>query len=593
MLKIFNLKTLKIILFILSITTIAFISNPYSFGHSNHGQELPPILAMISGDLYLNDFAVQSYLEINPRYYWQFLITIMHDLFGLDIDETLMLIIISSTISFYAAIFRIAFILSNQGTLEGNNTYKTFFIASYVSILATLPLLSWASKIFYIEAVPSTLAMGIAIWSIYFALKNKWILAYIFSGISIFMHFLVGLYAGLVIFPFLALYTIRNIKVVTFLSCVTIWLIPAFYIYLSMLQLETESIYQYDLFEVFGTNRVPHHWIPSTGSIYLWFSDFILLVISLYCSKQLYDLDFNKNIILFLLSIITVALCGLTLNYIFVEVYLFEFIAKLQFQRILPYGHLAIFFLISLYAVNTPSKKTLDRLKKISFVCIPLIPVIIINYRIPSEPIIAILTILTISLAAVFFYKRYELKKIHGEFILFSIFLTLFVALYFKQQSFEVFDKNLPENRYDYNFFENEDNRSNLSKWLKENTEKNDVILTPPIRRGMHYIQLHAQRAVYFSDKNIPYTKNGIFEWANRLEKLMNRKISPFMSEDEVLKAWALNTTANIQNIAFSNNICFIIDFEDVHNNYSGRIVMKEKIRQINYVLWRLDICME
>ena len=594
MFNISNLKNLKIVLFILCITIIAFISNPYSYGHSNHGQELPPILAMIFGDLYLNDFAIQSYLEINPRYYWQLLIAKIYDLFGLDIDETLMLIIISSTISFYTAIFFIASILSSHGSQKGNKTYKLFFIAAYVSILAILPLLSWASKIFYIEAVPSTLAMGISIWSIYFAMQNKWILAYIFSGFGIFIHFLVGLYAGLVIFPFFVLYAIRNIKVVTFISCLIIWLTPAFYIYLNMLQQETESIYQYNLFEVFGLYRAPHHWIPSTGSIYLWVSDFILLSISLYCSKQLYDLDFNKKIILFFLSIITVALFGLILNYIFVEIYISEFIAKLQFQRILPYGHLAIFFLISLYAINAPSKKTIDTLKKITLICIPLIPVIIRNYRTPSQSIIAILTILIIFLIAVFIYKRYELKKIYGELILFAILLTLFTGLYFKQQYFEFFGKDLPrEISSNYNFFENEGKQSNISKWLKENTGKNDVILTPPVRRGITFIPLNAQRAVYFSDKNIPYTRDGIFEWANRLENLINRKITPFMSENEVLKAWTLNKTVNIQNLAISNNICFIMDFEDVHNDYSGHIVMKERIKKINYVLWRLDVCIQ
>ena len=41
-------------------------------------------------------------------------------------------------------------------------------------------------------------------------------------------------------------------------------------------------------------------------------------------------------------------------------------------------------------------------------------------------------------------------------------------------------------------------------------------------------IQLQSQRAVYFSHKNVPYSKNAIFEWAHRLEKLINSLISKY-----------------------------------------------------------------
>ena len=58
------------------------------------------------------------------------------------------------------------------------------------------------------------------------------------------------------------------------------------------------------------------------------------------------------------------------------------------------------------------------------------------------------------------------------------------------------------------------------------------------------------------------------------------------MSENEVLKAWTLNETANIQNLALSNNICFLIDFENAHDNYLGKLIMREKIGQNHYNLW-------
>ena len=591
MLKLFTSKIFKIILFVSTIAIIAFISNPYSYGHSNHGQELPPVLALIFGDLYLNDFAVQSYLEINPRYFWQLLLVSLNNLFGLQIDESLMLINMFSTLSFVSAIFCISSLLSKDATQSTDNKYKLFYIAAYVSALALLPLLSWGTKIFIIEAIPSTLAMGISVWTLYFALRNDWFTAFIFAGLSILIHFLVGLFAGLVILPFFALYAFKNFKLVKFFFCVVIWLIPAFYIYLNMLALETESIYQYDLFEVFGLYRVPHHWVPSTGSIFRWLSDLMLLLGGLYSFKRLYDIGFNKNILLLFLSIILVSLSGLFLNYFFVEFYRSEFIGKLQFQRILPFGHLAIFFLISLYATNVPDLNFTNRLIRFSVISFPLITVIIVNYRVLQEPILALLTILSIFLLALFFYRRFEQKKIFGEFVIFSCFLTLFIGLYFKQQPFQVIDKDLPPKiSSNYSFFDNENRHSNIAKWLKENTAKNTVILALPLR-SLSLIPLQAHRAFYFSAKNVPYTKNGIFEWAYRHEKLINSKIKPFMSENEVIDAWTLNKTANIQNLALSNNICFLIDIDSAHDDYLGKVIMKEKINSYIYTLWRLDNC--
>ena len=404
----------KNFIFILSILMVAFISNPYSFGHANHGQEIPPILSLIDQDLYLNDFAIQSYLDINPRYFWQLLIAGMHHFFGISIPASLMIIQVASALSFFCAIFCITQLLSREGSRKSNNNFQAFFMPAYVSLLAMLPLLSWGSKIFYLEAIPSTLGMGIAIWSFYFALKSQWFFAYTLCGVSIFFHFLVGLFAGLVIFPFFVLHFLRHISVNKSLICMFFWLAPAFYIYFNMLLLETESIYQYEFFEVFGLFRVPHHWVPSSASIFRWISDLFLLFSGLFCFLKLLQTNFSRDILFFLLTIIVVSLIGLTLNYLFVEVYRSEFIGSLQFQRIIPFGHLAVFFLISLYLVNVPRNSVSEKLQALSIFSFPLLTVIIVNYRTPIEPILALISILIIIALTFIFYSCFHIGKSSG-----------------------------------------------------------------------------------------------------------------------------------------------------------------------------------
>ena len=581
----------KIILFILCISIVAFISNPYSFGHSNHGQELPPILALIYGDLYSNDFAVQSFLEITPRYFWQLLIAFMVSSIGLGIDQSLMIIQIVSTISFVGALYAIALFLSKEGVVSNNKNLKLYFIVAYISILTTMPLLSWGSKIFFIEAVPGSLAMGIAIWSIYFALKKNWYAAYLCSASAVLMHFLIGIYAGLVIFPLLLLEIFKKNDFYKFIICITIWLTPALYIYLNMLSLEIETVEQYSFFEIFGIYRVYSVWHPSSVSIFRWFFDICYLIFGLLSSWKLYKSGFNNHILMLFVSMIVVSVLGLFINIIFVELFKSEFIGKLQLQRLLPFGHIGVFLLISLYALNVTNKNFIGRLVKFCIVCLPLFTVILVGHDSLNVLATAILTIFITFAIAFSFYRRASINNVFMENLVFLLFLVIFISFYFKQEFFESRELNLLNNvKSNYSFFDDESSHSDIAKWLKINTNKDDLILTPPIR-GLHSLQLQSQRALYFSDKNVPYTNSGVHEWANRLQKLTNNKFNPYMSKNEVLTAWVDNSTTNILTLAKSNNICYVIDIHNVHIDLAGNIILNEVISNAHFSLWKLDYC--
>ena len=96
---------------------------------------------------------------------------------------------------------------------------------------------------------------------------------------------------------------------------------------------------------------------------------------------------------------------------------------------------------------------------------------------------------------------------------------------------------------------------------------------------------------MYFSDKNVPYTKSGVYEWANRLQKLTNNKFNPYMSKNDVLTAWVNNPSTNIQTLAKLNNICYLIDIQNVHMDLAGKIILNEVIFNKHYSLWKLDYC--
>tara|TARA_B100000767_G_scaffold100654_1_gene96599 strand:+ start:1548 stop:3332 length:1785 start_codon:yes stop_codon:yes gene_type:complete len=582
----------KIILFILCISIVAFISNPYSFGHSNHAQELPPILALIYGDLYSNDFAVQSFLAITPRYFWQLLIAFMVSSIGLGIDQSLMIIQIVSVISFVGALYAIALFVSKEGVISNNKNLGLYFIVAYISILTTMPLLSWGSKIFFIEAVPGTLAMGIAIWSIYFALKKNWYAAYLCSASAVLIHFLVGIYSGLVIFPLLLLEIFKKNDFFKFIICLTIWLTPALYIYLNMLNLEPEIAGEYSFFEIFGIYRVYSVWHPSSVSIFRWFFDLCYLICGLYSSWKLFKSGFNKHILMLFVSMIVVSVLGLFINIIFVEFLKSEFIGKLQLQRLIPFGHIGVFLLISLYAINITYKNFIGRFVKFCIVCLPLLTVILAGYNSLNAIATTVLTIFITFAIAFFFYRRASINNFFMENLVFLLFLLLFISFYFKHEFFEFKELNLLNDvRSNYGFFDDKSSHSDIARWLKFNTNKDELILTPPIRQQLSFLQLQSQRAVYFSDKNVPYTKSGVYEWANRLQKLTNNKFNPYMSKNDVLTAWVNNPSTNIQTLAKLNNICYLIDIQNVHMDLAGKIILNEVISNKHYSLWKLDYC--
>ena len=145
---------------------------------------------------------------------------------------------------------------------------------------------------------------------------------------------------------------------------------------------------------------------------------------------------------------------------------------------------------------------------------------------------------------------------------------------------------------HEYKLQEDKTNQSIIVKWLKNNTGKHEVILMPPMGHTfLSKIQLQSQRAVYFSHKNVPYSKNAIFEWAHRLEKLINRNIEAHLKSSDIFKAWKNNSAQNIETIAMQNNICFIIDVDLAQHNFSGKIVLQEEVNNFVYLLWKLDYC--
>ena len=589
-------KNLEKFLFISALSLISLLSNPYAFGHSNHGAELPPVLALIDPTLFERDFAVQSFLEMTPRYYWQLLLFSIQKITGLSLDIILMFINILSHFIFFWGLFSLVngvFVSSKAKFTKNIESYnqKLFTVFGILAYFSIVLLPSWGSKIFYNNAVPSTFAMAIAIWTLVFALQRKWITAFFIAGFAIWFHFLVGLYAGLVVSLFFIIVSLRDRQINIILICFSLWLFPAIFIYISMLEEEIGLVYTHDFFEIFGLYRVPHHWVPSFVNLNVWFLDSIFLLIVLFSSWKLLKMDHQKNYVWFFLCIIIVSLCGLLLNYLFVEVFRSVFIGKLQFQRILPYGSLAGYLLIIFYSLTFKSKNIREKIIKFFIIFVPVTGTIFLHKNSFYDLINTLTTLFSIILLTIPFIIQSRKYKFYYQLIPITLLLFVFSNVYFMPSNFNQFKQDFDvEIKKRFNFFKNNETEQKINNWLIKNTAKDELILLPPVKTPLR-IELNSQRAVFFNSKNVPYSRKGFEEWATRGALLLGSDFLPFMTKKEAVNIWRDRNVIDIISIARSFDICFVIDHTGYHAEYPGELILTENHNDQIYSLWKLDYC--
>ena len=90
-----------------------FILIGYLYPHSNHSQEVPPIMALIDSELFTKDFAVQSYLGEGPRKYYQLIVFALSKS-GIGIAVSYFILFSFSLLSTILAIFKIAKLNSSK-----------------------------------------------------------------------------------------------------------------------------------------------------------------------------------------------------------------------------------------------------------------------------------------------------------------------------------------------------------------------------------------------------------------------------------------------------------------------------------------------
>jgi len=591
--------------FNLSLYTFAIIGSlmatGYIFPIGGNFPEVPPIQFMLNPELYKNDYYVQEMVKFNPRYYYYYIIYLLANL-GTSIPLAHFIYQFLAFGSFILACYAIINIYTNSKLPAAAMAFLCI-AASFTDVGNTL--------IFSTKSVPSTFAMGFAIWGIYFSLRQKWLTGYLFFGLGCLLQFLVGLLPGLMMVPVLVIESVRQRNFKTLILAIALLAAMASIVYVPMLLTGTTSTHTIDNAEfvyIHAKVRNPHHILPSNWDFGNWFNFICFIIGGLLCIKNA-DLLRKEDKVNFYV-IVGTSIFALFLNYIFVEVYPLAFIAKLQLARTVPFAQLIIFISVGLTVdILYKQKKIAISLLLLVVLTLPFRGIIFLglsvwqakkyvfpkrynillwilavgtvifsliypvtdSWEIMSDRIISIPVLFSI-LAFPFILEETSLATsikqtlTHTLALITTATLVLGVAGILPKPILNVFQTRVNINALSSN------DLSRLAVRFSQISSRDSLVLIPP---SVTSFQFFSERAIVVNFKNFPFTEKGIKEWQNRMEAVLGVPLNPQM-------IWGGNdlfirrSSADLVKVARNYHADYILTRSDWHPNIDGEIVEQE-----------------
>ena len=577
----------------------------YRFPSGNNLVEVPPVLSLLNPDIYQQDYYVQENIQFSPRYYYQHLIYLTVGLIK-SLPLTYFFYYTAAFSSFVLGLYALG-----RRFGQSNLSAAALAFLGLTAIDGTLGTV----ELFRDEAIPAVLAMGFAIWGVYFCLCRRWVFGYLFFGLATLLQFLVGIFPGIMMAPLL-IFEAKKRKTIT-LSLLILGSLAGS-VYLPMMlggNTGTEIISNSEFVYLYGYVRHPHHIIPSKWSAVTWRS-FICFMIGGILGIQranLYSKD-KRNFIL----IICASFVALFFGYLFVEVYPLAFFAKLQLARTTPFAQLIVLIALSVLIEENYRQKNFVACGL--FLIIPTIE--------NGASILLVLSILAATKSLQVFRHRIVFQVVTGGAILFIILafvlpslheireehfwkipLFLVLAFPFLLGKFPKFIQNkvtvfilsfvvclflllgvfaaLPQPLL--NTFQarvsiykiSEDSEVKLALRFRQQSREDAVVLVPPLNEKFRF---YSQRSVVFDFKSFPYTDRGIQEWRNRMETLTGTIKVPVSKDDLDLKYFQRSSSELVE-IAREFGANYILTRSDWHSDIDGEIVDREA----EWVIYRID----
>lgn len=568
----------------------------YRYGHGNHGQELPPILAMLDSSLYRYDFAIQDFTRPGPRYPYNWAMSAIATITGFGLPVVLLLVKAASQAAFYVglAFFAVGLLQKAQFTDDVISDVRYRATITFMAICCTLPIHSWGSQILDQRMVPSSVAMAFVAWSLAFGVRGKWLIAFAFSGVAVLFQFLVGFFSVVVLIPAFLYGAVLDNQMTKVFPAAAIVGFPILGIFLVTLGSGSVDDPNFSFLEVFGEFRVPHHWLPSRAAWHQWVSDALLVLATAIALRSVWmNRPVMRQLIVLLGGGVAVSVLGVGLNFVFVEILPITFVGKLQFQRILPFMHVfAYSAFIVLLQTNVCKRHQLIKTtaREVIVVGLLLAPSL-------SLPLVSLLRggqlervalygLLVIAGLA-FVMRQRGIRSVAVVGAASGLFLAGVTPLTpFAQPSHEqILRLHDPLGSRGWA-------GDSIASWLRDYSSQDDLVLIPPDWTNISdVLALEAQRGMVFSFKNVPYTDAGVWEWALRGERLGGVSFGKNISQGDLRPLWSARSHEEVLGLAREFEACFLVDRTADRQHFPASWIVDADIANEQWALWRLPHC--
>lgn len=307
------------ILFLISIC--AFILKYKGFPRGESNPQLAVIYRAANPDFLKNDFYINAVSSLDVTIWFTKLVNFVNYPVQ-NYELTYMLLLFLAMFFFILGFFKIMlFLTKNSGLSLFSAIIPLSIYTSRIGIGNSFELGNYL--------VPTNIAWAIAIWAVYFFLKEKYIACFFILGVASMFHMLLGsLIYGVLFFSLLITKKFKPLlKSLVFFISFSIVAIPFF-----INSLKTSFPDSSKIIQIYAAFRSPWHLLPSTWPFIDWLTFFTFLILSLILFYRFSKIDKKYKSIFetFLIAILVYYLVGI----IFVELFPIKLIINLQLFRI-------------------------------------------------------------------------------------------------------------------------------------------------------------------------------------------------------------------------------------------------------------------
>lgn len=592
--------------FLLIFISVLLASVKYS-GLNSEPQRVTVLYGLENENYLKTDWFINIYRE-SPfnvySYYSQFLIILNKVIDNYEI--TFMLFYFSCILLYVIGFFNLLHFLTKNPRL-----------ALFASILPLIGgYLGIGSNFETFSINPSLLAWALVLWSLYYFLKQNWILSFTLLGIASIFQFLVGLlpYAVFIIVILLTKkeYTKKNRILIKSIPFVILFLLTA--IPLIKVQIETQSeLTSEQLVYIIGEYTHPHHYMPFSWPLfrYIVFFTFLSLVgISILNSKI--ALEYKTPLKYMILVILGFFLIGT----IFVEFIPIALILKLQlfrlciFLQIIGYLFIGEFFynriknctrtgekmfyfaaalslvrafyflpfILTLLVLEIIKNKKIYQQIKVGFFSklntlflILLVPILIFSFILAPLLIIKTETIGPTIYNIIFPFILMTYALANKKVLKFTLLIILLIGgimniCYYPLTERDEFEPKLKE----------------LCLFTQNSTPKDTILLSPP---HLYEIRLCMERAAVVDFLTFPFQEKDMVEWYERILDVTNTQNTKYKKEKEIFNPedWSYNWLKKRSTLKKGYESLTEKDISNLKIKYNFSYAIFEKPKELNF----------